>query len=247
MKRIISVFVLFLLTVGVSVAANHENAVPYKFSSENIPFGKTVEEVLGMVAGANIEASEDAKFAEASYYQSLRKYFKGGLYEATYPPDTIKLDMRVVKKHRIKSDTWDSLYYVDAYFTGTDKTGYTLFMVKKQLSIDGDYNSCYKTTVTSIASKLGKNYKTEQTKQVIPQEGGYGGPIVTPSTITTWENKNIMTFLLSSKGVFGTGFDGEMLHVSKSGWSKYASLAANINQTLQKKRERENQKKAKDI
>ena len=233
--RIFCIFlIIFVLVISIG------SAEPFKFTFGEIPFKKTIDEVLSMVEGAEIVNDKSpAIFTIGSY--DLRSYFDGPLY-AWVGIDTY-FNHEVVKKYTITYEGWGNIKEINLYFVKeADSQKYELFLVRKLLKAqEGNYKIIFNGISDSIIAKIGNAFRIYETTfqdAILAVDNQYE-----PAKAGVWKLKQSQIFLLVANDWWGAKTkEPEILYLSIEGWQTYIEACEILKQEEKKKQEKEAQK-----
>lgn len=225
MKKIIT---LLLLLCSASIFAES-----FTFPYSQIPFGKSMEEVLAMCEGSTIKEDEYGKMDFVSNY-SL-SLFSGATYSmwgmGCY------LASGISKVYKITNPDWKNIEEIKLYFVSDfGKENYTLMMVakyQKRGEVD-DRDTQYKTLRNSITKSLNVNsYDFTETYNNI----GFGR---VSALCSKWVESGKTSFLfVEDMGIWSnSSLKGPLfVYVSNSQINKYMSAQKLYEADRQKKKE----------
>lgn len=237
-KLIIISLVLFSFAIAVN-AQDQTVQEPIMFNYGQIPFGKSIDEVLTLLQGAIVTGGDDVSIDTIGEYEGLLEYFAGGIYSRwgfeSY------LNSKLVKKYSVTYEAWANIKWINIYFFkefGVD-SGYVLFLVKKVLKAPaGSYENVFKgmkTTITKTVKIEPKVFQVKYQSFVLKASYSYE-----PAYMGIWKTKYSKVFLLVHNDLWTSG-DPELLYVDNKGWDKY--LRSCNAYALEKKRKEEEEGK----
>ena len=84
MKKLI-IISLVLLSFAIAVNAQDQTVQePIMFKYGQIPFGKSIDEVLTLLQGAIVTGGDDVSIDTIGEYGGLLEYFEGGIYSTFF-------------------------------------------------------------------------------------------------------------------------------------------------------------------
>ena len=195
-------------------------SVPFSFPFEQIPFGKSVEEVLQLVEGADINENSDSISVSFISEFSL-SLLKGGLY--SYFGMGTYLSEKCAKSITLTSPEWENLESIVLYFTNTyGKNDYTLMMVKKtQKRPDAKYDNVYAGMKNSIIKSLNGQQPREFQERWATDQMRYQGTY-DYGLIARWTVKSKDIYLLIHNDWISCG-KPELVYVDQLQAAKYLS------------------------
>lgn len=167
MKKIIKLifmsFFLFLFSGNVFSEA-------FKFNYSQIPFGKSMQEVLKLCDESEVEEDKDSKVEFIKNY-SL-SLLNGGIYSmwgmGAY------LSSKVSKTYVVTNKDWDSIDKIILYFVSDfGKENYTLMMVAKYQKTDSSDRDTYYQAMRNSISKSLNNYSCSEFSERYRSQSGY--------------------------------------------------------------------------
>lgn len=186
-----------------------------QFKYNEIPFGKSEEEVLNLVKVASIEQDEYVSVVDFYGCSAIKKHFDNCVYTFMGMGGCFVYDF--TKKFTIKYDNWDNIESIDLYFVKKYDTTepYTLFLVHKKMKSEDDklqnVTNKYKLAVSKI---LNKQPITTNSNYILPS-----GDYTANSNLLFWDTNLYKVFVLAVDYAFMRS--PEFIYVSKSGLNKY--------------------------
>jgi len=226
---------LFLLVSNLTFSQN----VP-QFKLNDIPFGKTENEVLSMLTGANVKyENEGINVGDFCGNRTIRNYFVGGIYSIMGHGAFFNND--ITKKVIVTYDGWENIESIDLYFTKTfNKNDYTLFLVEKMMkSQKGNHATIMKSLVNSVSKIMGKPALIETSKYIDTDEYS------TDSKLAAWDLGTKKVFLLTVNYIFS--IEPMYVYVSKSGLSKYKRSCVLYKNAIKREQEKKSEKSIDDF
>ena len=236
----LSVFLFFFLHFF--LFCEFKKVEPIKFNYGEIPYGKTVKEVLNKVKNAHVEEELYTDIYCIGEFGGLNRYFEGGLYNYDDPVTTC-FNSKIVKKYAVSYERWGNISEINLYFVKQYKTtnSYTLFLVEKILKTKGNYINVFNGLQESITEAVGMSPKVNETEIHFP---AHYGQEPGPAMIGIWAAKNDTIFLLTTS-VFKR--PPIILYLSNSEWQKYLNSCMDYEEIKKQKEEKEGKKAADDF
>ena len=233
MKHMTGLLLGFLSTIIV-FCGNVTWAEPIKFNYGEIPFGKSINEVLSLVDGAEIQADSASIGFLRNYQGYLEKHFNRGFY--TSSGLGAELLGSVTKGYRVSYQGWENLLWIDLYFMkdyGTKDRGYKLFMViKAEKNATGTREDVFKRYAKSIADVL----KTDATVFYYPYQA-LSQNTLESGIVGEWRLPSTTVYLLLH-GNTPDSIAPVIIYRSNSGWKEYLSACDKAEQAQKRAMEK---------
>jgi hypothetical protein len=185
----IKVFIL-LLFISKSLFSQ---GVP-QFRLNEIPFGKTENEVNSMLTDAQIQYdTTDINVADFCGSDAILPYFKKGLF-SYYGGVGTYFSSECSRRITVKYSGWENIESIDLYFVKTfGKTEpYTLFLVHKKMKFqDGNLNTITQSLSSSVSKIVGKQAEIKSSTFYLEDNS------TTNSKLAVWNLENKTVFLLA--------------------------------------------------
>jgi len=184
-----------------------------------IPFGKTLDEVLGMYAGSEVDRKETPYIESIGNYV-VEKYFEGGLKRDN---SGICLLPDIVQKYSVKNTDWKNCDSLTLYFGAFEKKAakYTLFMVKKTLPQplpEADFKEVFQKLSGTMDLSTGAGHTVEQGRIQSFEEDSH--TFYLPALVGTWEAKDTLVFVMAANSPGGP-LPPEEIFVSRPALKRY--------------------------
>lgn len=215
---------IFLSIVIVITAQDLKATEPSMFNYGQIPFGKSIDEVLKKVEGAEVTSgdSDNVSIEAVGDYEGLLEYFEGGIY--TYFGIGSYLNSDLTKKYVVTYEGWSNIKEIDLYFSKEFEANdsYTLFLVRKEYNpIEGSYKNVFNGMKDSITKIIGVKPIISKVKyEDLMLKSSYS---YLDALIGIWKTKDTKIFLLVHSGLFSLA-ESEILYVDNRLWKGISEL-----------------------
>jgi hypothetical protein len=196
-------------------------AAPPDLQYGQMPFDKSVDEVLKMFKGADIR-EDNTPYIEAISDYVLERYFKGGLKKD--PEKGPCFYPNVVKKYVVSYPTDSDIEYLTLYFEGFESPAkpYRLFMVKKNYRKPGvvvfNLSVLFDGWARRIEAMVGSEPVIHQ--GTFQKFDSSAHEYYSPAMVGVWDGGGTLVFLMvadSTEGALGP----EIIYVSSKGLARY--------------------------
>jgi hypothetical protein len=219
MKQRMRGFYAILLALALS-ASHGANAEPIKFNYNEIPFGKPMGTVFGMVKGAEVVQKDSADIGFLRYYQGfLERHFNKGFYTAS--GQGAELLPQITRAYRVSYTGWDSIFWIDLYFTKgymAKDDDYRLFMVikaERNLNTTASYKEVFDSYAKSITQILKTGPQTATYQYRMPSQEKPD-----PAIVGTWTPSSTKIYLLVHREGAAAGTP-LIVYRNNRGWQQY--------------------------
>lgn len=188
----------------------------------DIPFGRNVEEVLGIYEGSQV-TKKDTPYIESIGNYALERHFKGGLKK----DDTgICFLPNIVHKYTVKHEGWKNCSSMTLYFGAFEKgkADYSLFMVKRtrpKPPAEADFKQVFEKLAAATDSATGSERSVDQGRIQSFDERSH--TFYFPALIGTWEAKDTLVFVMVANSPDGP-LPPEEVFVSKPALKRYLEI-----------------------
>jgi len=187
-----------------------------------IPFGKSVDEVLKMYGGSDV-TRQDTPYIESIGNYALEKYFKGGIKR---DDSGICFLPSIVQKYTLKHTDWKDCASMTLYFGAFEKAAreFSLFMVKRTLPKpppDTDFKELFEKLSANVDMATGAERTVDQGRIQSFDEMSHN--FYLPALIGTWEAKDTLVFVMVANSPDGP-LAPEEIFVSKPALKRYLEV-----------------------
>lgn len=216
---------LLVVLLSALVAALPAPAASPELVCGEIPFGKTLDDVLKMYEGAEV-TREKTPYIESIGNYALEMHFKGGLQK---DDSGICFLPNIVQKYTIKHKGWEDCDSMTLYFGAFEKHAkdYTLFMVKRtrpEPPPESDFRVIFDKIAAKTDEATGVAHSVDQGRIQSFDEQSH--TFYLPALVGTWEAKDTLVFVMVANSPDGP-LPPEEIYVSKPALKRYLEVCKN--------------------